>query len=97
MQFAVYYLDRDDAGDIRQKFREAHIAYRKGLGPQLLMAGPLLSDTGTPAGSLILLEAEDHSTAAKIANADPYVEAGLFKSITVHGYRIMAMNLTSGR
>ena len=94
MQFAAYYLDRDDAGDIRQKFRDAHIAYRKGLGLRLLMAGPLLSDAGAPVGSLILLEAEDHSAAAGIANADPYVEAGLFKSVVVHGYRVMAMNLT---
>lgn len=97
MQFAVYYLDRDNAGDIRQKFRDAHIAYRKGLGHRLLMAGPLLSDMGTPVGSLVLLEAEDHSAAAKLANADPYAEAGLFKSIAVHGYRVMAMNLTAAR
>jgi uncharacterized protein len=95
MQFVVYYLDRTDPGDIRQKHRDAHIAYRKGLGRQLLLAGPLLSESGSPVGSLVLLEAESLSEAAKLANTDPYVAAGLFENIAVHNYRIMMMNLTA--
>ncbi len=96
MLFAVYYLDRDDPGDIRPRFRDAHIAYRKGLGRQLLLAGPLLSESGSPMGSLVLLEAENLSEANKLANADPYAVAGLFQDIAVHNYRIMVTNLPVG-
>lgn len=93
MPYAVHYLDKMDAGDIRQQHREAHIAYRKGLGDRLLLAGPLLSEDGKPVGSLVLLEARSLQEAKEIAGSDPYAAAGLFDQILVHGYKIMAMNL----
>jgi len=93
MPYAVHYLDRIDAGDIRQQHREAHIAYRKGLGDRLLLAGPLLSEDGKPVGSLVLLEAGSLADAKAAAHADPYAAAGLFDQILVHGYKIMAMNI----
>lgn len=93
MSYAVHYLDKADAGDLRQRHREAHIAYRKGLGDKLLLAGPLLSEDGKPVGSLVLLEAESLADAKAIAHSDPYAAAGLFDQILVHGYKIMAMNI----
>ena|SRR3569832_1334545 len=93
MPYAVHYLDRADAGGIRQQHREAHIAYRKGLGDRLLLAGPLLSEEGKPIGSLVLLEADSLADAQTAAHADPYAAAGLFDQILVHGYKIMAMNI----
>jgi hypothetical protein len=97
MPYAVHYLDKSDAGDIRPQHREAHIAYRKGLGEKLLLAGPLLSEDGKPVGSLVLLEAESLSEARNLAQSDPYVVAGLFDQVLVHGYKIMAMNLAQPR
>lgn len=96
MLYAVHYLDKIDAGDIRQLHRDAHIAYRKGLGDRLLLAGPLLSEDGKPVGSLVLLEAASLEEAKGIARSDPYAAAGLFDQILVHGYKIMAMNLQRG-
>jgi hypothetical protein len=93
MHYAVHYLDRADAGDIRQQHREAHIAYRKGLGGGLLLAGPLLSEDGKPVGSLVLLEAGSLADAKTIAHSDPYAAAGLFDKVLVHGYKIMANNI----
>ena len=93
MPYAAHYLDKTDAGDIRQQHREAHIAYRKGLGDRLLLAGPLLSEDGKPVGSLVLLDAGSLPEAKEIAQSDPYAAAGLFDQIQVHGYKVMAMNL----
>ena len=93
MPYAVHYLDKADAGDIRQRHRDAHIAYRKGLGDRLLLAGPLLSEDGKAVGSLVLLEAGSLAEAKTMAQSDPYAAAGLFNQILVHGYKIMAMNL----
>ena len=78
MPYAVHYLDKADAGDIRQRHRDAHIAYRKGLGDRLLMAGPLLSEDGKAVGSLVLLEAGSLAEAKTMAQSDPYAVAGLF-------------------
>ena len=93
MLYAVHYLDRADAGDIRQQHREAHIAYRKGLDNRLLLAGPLLSEDGKPVGSLVLIEAGTLEDAKVIAHSDPYAAAGLFEKILVHGYKVMANNI----
>jgi uncharacterized protein len=93
MLYAVHYLDRADASDIRQQHREAHIAYRKGLGAAMLLAGPLLSEEAKPIGSLVLIEAGNLEEARAIALSDPYAAAGLFDKILVHGYKIMANNI----
>jgi len=93
MLYAVHYLDRADAGDIRQQHREAHIAYRKGLGQGLQLAGPLMGEDAKPVGSLVLIEAGSLEEAKAIAHSDPYAAAGLFDEILVHGYKIMANNI----
>ena len=93
MLYALHYLDRADAGDIRQQHRDAHIAYRKGLGQGLLLAGPLLSEAAKPVGSLVLIEVGNLEEAKAIAHSDPYAAAGLFDQILVHGYKIMANNI----
>src|SRR5262245_6526233 len=93
MLYAVHYLDRADAGDIRLQHREAHIAYRKGLAQGLQLAGPLLSEEAKPVGSLVLIEAASLEEAKTIAQSDPYAAAGLFDKILVHGYKIMANNI----
>lgn len=93
MQFVVQYLDRPDTGALRAAHREAHIAYRKRLGPNLLLAGPLLSGGGAPVGSLMILEAASMVAAQQTAAADPYVAAGVFREINVYGIRVMANQL----
>jgi uncharacterized protein len=93
MPFAVQYIDQPGSGALRAAHRDAHIAYRKGLGRALLLAGPLLDEAGAPVGSLVLLEAASLDEARAVANADPYVAVDLFAEVRVHGYRIMANNL----
>jgi uncharacterized protein YciI len=92
--FVVEYLDGPDAAGPRERLRGEHIAYRKGLGPSLVMAGPLFEDfDGSSAkGSLVIIEAEDKAEAVRIAGADPYAQAGVFEQIRVLAYRIAALN-----
>ena len=95
MQFVVQYLDRPDTGALRAEHRDAHIAYRKGLGNRLLLAGPLLSAAGAAIGSLVILQAESLADAQQTATADPYAAAGVFREVNVYGYRIMANRLAA--
>jgi len=92
--FVVEYFDRPGSGETRAANREKHIAYRKALGPRLVLAGPLFEDfDGSPAkGSMVILEAADKAEATSTAHADPYAEAGVFDEIRVFAHRILVLN-----
>lgn len=88
--FLVEYVELGDAA-AREAKRGEHIAYRKGLGAAMALAGPLLDDDGQPTGSVVILEAEDEAAAEKTALADPYIGAGVLELVSVRRYRIAAM------
>ncbi|HTM96254.1 MAG TPA: YciI family protein, partial [Croceibacterium sp.] len=75
----------------REEKRGDHIAYRKGLGARMPLAGPLLDDAGQPVGSLVIVEAGDRAAAEALAAADPYVAAGVLELLSVRGFRIAAI------
>ncbi|MBG6120221.1 MULTISPECIES: YciI family protein [unclassified Sphingobium] len=88
--FLVEYSDIGSA-EAREKHRGEHIAYRKGLGDTMRLAGPILDDAGIAVGSLVILEADDRAAAGRLAASDPYVSAGVLQVSSVRGYRIAAM------
>jgi hypothetical protein len=90
---AHYLIEYAQTGsdEARESNRPSHIAYRKGLGACLALAGPLLDEQDRPNGSVVILEADDRSAAVKLANNDPYVGLGVFKVVSVRRYRIAAM------
>jgi uncharacterized protein YciI len=92
--FVVEYFDRSGSGEIRAANREAHIQYRRDLGPALVLAGPLFDDfDGAPAkGSLVILDAKDKADATEIAHRDPYATAGVFSEIRIFAHRILVLN-----
>jgi uncharacterized protein YciI len=96
--YVVEYFDRPGSGETRAANRDAHIAYRRELGPALVLAGPLFDDfDGAPAkGSLVILEARDKAEAAEIAHRDPYAKAGAFGEIRIFAHRILVLNPPSG-
>jgi len=88
--FLIQYRQSGDTA-LREQKRCEHIAYRKGLGAALPLAGPLLDDNGAPNGSVIILAAEDRNTALHIATNDPFVKAGLLVLESILPMRIAAM------
>ncbi len=88
--FLVEYRELGDAA-AREAGRADHIAYRKGFGPALPLAGPLLDAQDRPIGSVVIVEAEDEAAAREKAMGDPYVAAGVFELVSVRRYRIAAM------
>lgn len=75
----------------REAHRGDHIAYRKGLGEAMRLAGPLLDEAERPVGSVVIVEADDLGEAERIARADPYVTHGVVALASVRRYRIAAM------
>jgi len=72
------------AGERRAEHRPKHLAYLGALGGKVRFAGPLIDADGQAAGSLILVEADDHAAASAIAQADPYVTGGVLEALEIH-------------
>jgi uncharacterized protein YciI len=81
MLFAVTCTDRADAGDLRATTRDAHLAWATAKGSPVRMGGPVLDPSGAPAGSLLIVEAEDAEALKAVLAQDPYTRAGLFADI----------------
>ncbi|GLT00800.1 hypothetical protein GCM10007897_21900 [Sphingobium jiangsuense] len=88
--FLIQYR-QTGSNELREEKRGEHIAYRKGLGAALALAGPLLDEEGRPVGSVIILRAEDRGAAERIATSDPFVAAGLLELESIQAMRIAAM------
>lgn len=78
----IALIARDKAGALQTRLdnRDAHLAYIKETGV-VAQAGPLLDDTDSMIGSLVILDVADISAAESWAENDPYAKAGLFDSV----------------
>ena len=88
--FLVEYRELGNPAE-REARRAEHIAYRKGLGAAMALAGPLLDEQEKPIGSVVIIEADDAEAATHLADGDPYVAAGVVALVSVRRYRIAAM------
>lgn len=95
MYYAIKGTDRPDSLSARLAARSAHLERLqelKRLG-RLLLAGPLPaidSEDPGPAGyhgSLIVAEFESLDAARAWAEADPYVSAGVYTTVTIEPFR----------
>ena len=79
--------DKPNSLDLRLANREAHLAYARGFADRLKVAGPLLDEAGSMAGSLLILEADSLEDARAFNLGDPYQKAGLFGSVQVTAFK----------
>ena len=86
MLFALICHDKEDGFELRQQTRPAHLEF---LAAQTVrFAGPILSDDQTrPIGSIVVVDCVDMEGARAIAAKDPYNQAGLFRSVSVHPFK----------
>jgi hypothetical protein len=95
MWYVIYSKDHDDALQARLDARSAHLARVEALLDEgrLLLAGPrpaIDSPDPGPAGfhgSLIVARFESLAQAREWADADPYVEAGVYQSVEVTPFK----------
>jgi len=96
MYYAILCEDVVDSLDLRKKARPAHLERLQQLlhEGRLLVAGPHPAlDTEDPGaagftGSLIIAEFDSLEAATAWADADPFVEAGVYKRVTVKPYKV---------
>lgn len=95
MFYLIYSEDNDNSLEARLSVREFHLARLSELQDQgrLLVAGPCPAiDSNDPGeagftGSLIIAEFNSLEQAQAWADADPYIEAGVYKKVTVKPYK----------
>ena len=95
MYYAILCEDVENSLPLRKRAREAHLSRLRSLveDGRLLVAGPHPAlDTEEPGdacftGSLIIAEFDSLEAATAWADADPYVDAGVFTRVTVKPYK----------
>ena len=89
MIFAISCFDGPDGKALRAEHRPAHLAYLKGAGARVLLAGPLQStdEDGQPLGSLIIIDAASQAAVKLFAENDPYAQAGVFSNVEIRPYK----------
>lgn len=95
MYYMIYSEDVQHSLPLRVTARPAHIERLKQLKDQgrLLIAGPCPAiDSEDPGeagftGSLVVAEFDDLASAQQWADADPYLEAGVYAKVIVKPYK----------
>ena len=95
MWYAIFSEDVEDSLPLRAKARPAHLARVQELVDEgrLLVAGPhpavdaLEPGAAGFTGSLLIVDFSSLEAATKWAEADPYVEAGVYHKVTVKPFK----------
>lgn len=95
MLYAVFSEDVDNSLPLRMEARSAHLSRLRQLQDEgrLVMAGPCPAiDSNEPGeagftGSLVVAEFASLAQARAWADADPYVEAGVYKQVIVKPFK----------
>ncbi|RMJ05951.1 YciI-like protein [Marinobacter litoralis] len=97
MYYAIMSEDVPSSLALRKQARPAHLARLEALKAdgRLLVAGPHPAiDTEDPGdsgftGSLVIAEFDSLESAQAWADADPYIEAGVYQSVSVKPYKVV--------
>jgi len=95
MLYAIVAQDNDDSLEQRLAARPAHLQRLEALQQQgrLILAGPnpaIDSDDPGPAGfsgSIIIAEFTSLEQAQQWADSDPYIEAGVYRDVSVKPFK----------
>ncbi|MGF1714028.1 YciI family protein [Photobacterium chitinilyticum] len=95
MWYVIFSQDVENSLERRLSVREKHLARLKELQEQgrLLVAGPMPAiDSDNPGeagftGSTVIAEFNSLADAKTWADADPYIEAGVYDNVTVKPFK----------
>lgn len=95
MYYAIISEDVEDSLPLRQQARDRHLERLQALKAEgrLMLAGPLPAvDSPDPgpagfSGSLVVAEFDSLESARAWADADPYVEAGVYRQVQVKPFK----------
>ncbi|MBP7669923.1 MAG: YciI family protein [Ferrovibrio sp.] len=95
MLFVVIAKDHPGSA-MRQKFRAEHLEFIADKQHLFRFGGPLLDETGKPAGSLMILDFPDRAALDKHLAQDPYFREPVFESVQIHETRWIVPEMQPG-
>jgi uncharacterized protein YciI len=87
MLFAIISHDKPDALERRLAARPKHLVWLEAAAPRLTYVGPLLDTEGKQRGSIVVVDQPGLEAAQAFAKEDPFWEADVFATQTVHAFR----------
>jgi len=84
MLYIIYQVDKAGAREIRERTREAHLAYLDRHKDILVLGGALLADDGVARlGSVLIVNVPSRQAADAFSENEPFRKAGLFQSVSI--------------
>lgn len=87
MVYLIHCLDKPDHLQVRLDNRDAHLAYLDHYAPQVIAAGPLISDEEVMQGSVLIMDFPDRAAVEAFCAEDPYQLAGLFERVHISRWK----------
>jgi uncharacterized protein YciI len=87
MYFVVTRHDKPNSLDLRLRERPGHLKYLETVVDRIVFGGALLGRDGAQNGSVLIIDVQDIAAATAFAEADPYVQAGLFAATSIEPFR----------
>jgi uncharacterized protein YciI len=94
----LYALIAEDTPDPQKRLdaRPDHLKHLESLGDRLVLAGPFLTAEGGMAGSFMVIEAESLEEAEALFGQDPFMQRGVFASVSIRPWKL-SINNSAGR
>lgn len=84
MHFLVTCIDKADGAPLRRRTRAVHLEFMIAHQPLIVSGGPLRTDDGAATvGSAFIIDLPDRAAVEDFLRREPYMQAGLFDSVTV--------------
>jgi uncharacterized protein len=95
--FAIIAYDAPDAHDRRMAARADHFAHIERVMDRVAIAGPMKTDAGGFAGSLLIVKAETREEAEALLRSDPYFKADIWDRWDIHPFTAAAGSWIGGK
>ena len=88
MLYFVYLEDIADNAGIRAELLDRHMRHIGGFVDRIKLGGPIMrGDSDSPAGGILVLEADSEASVRAMVDADPYFQAGLWQDVKIHPFK----------
>ena len=85
--FIVICKDKENSLGKRLANRNFHLKYLQTLKEKLVMAGPILDDSESPKGSILVIKFENKKKLEEFLKKDPYAKVNLFETVEIELFK----------
>ena len=88
MLYFILVEDIPDNMEIRARLLDEHMQHIGGYLDRIKLGGPLMRPDGqSPAGGILIMEAESETELRQMMDADPYFQAGLWQDVRIYPFK----------